>query len=202
MYDPNADIIEGRERVDLVTMKDANEVIAVQPAVRASIVSKLLDALDEADGGWEYAYLEINDETENARGFAYSWTLGAALRWDALLKYRLWTGSIDVESESVLERRRQRPCKGVYWGNLFGPEILARLGGKDAFIAEFEAAREEAHSDGAWLREMRNGGVFFTLSGELLDCWHVTASPLISFSPSLRMAVWLWDRLRNAGLLL
>lgn len=78
----------------------------------------------------------------------------------------------------------------------------SRLGGRDSFIAEFEAAGDDAGSDGDWLREMRNGGVFFTLSGELLDCWHVTASPLISFSPSLRMAVWLWDRLRNAGLLL
>lgn len=202
MYDPNADIVEGRQRVDVVVMKNMDEMTGLSPAMRNTVVKALVDTLDCDDNAWEYAYLEVSDETENARGFAFTWTLGSMLRWNDIVRYRLWTGSVDVESESVLNRRRQRPCKGVYWGNLFGPEILSRLGGKDAFIAEFEAAREEAHSDGAWLREMRNGGVFFTLSGELLDCWHVTASPLISFSPSLRMAVWLWDRLRNAGLLL
>lgn len=186
----------------MLLMKAAYEITEMSAARRHRFIDAVVDALEVGDDGWEYAYIEMNDETEHAMANGYNSMLGSSIRWNDAIRYRLWQPCVESEAEAVRERRRQRPCKGVYWGNLFGPEILARLGGKDAFIAEFEAARDEAGSDGAWLREMRNGGVFFTLSGELLDCWHVTASPLISFSPALRMAVWLWDRLRNAGLLL
>jgi hypothetical protein len=61
-------------------------------------------------------------------------------------------------------------ARGIYWGNYFGPKILARLGGRENFIGRYrEQARMNNGAPSAHLWEFTNG-VFVSLCLDPMAC--------------------------------
>jgi|GEM_PF-1447905 len=61
-------------------------------------------------------------------------------------------------------------ARGIYWGNYLGPKILARLGGREAFVSRYrEQAKFNDGSPSAHIWEFSNG-VFVSLSLDPLGC--------------------------------
>jgi len=188
-------------RAEMYVMKPAYEIHECSPEDRHEIINTFLDAIDVTDDRWDYAYFEIADETEHMFGRAYNGQLGNPIRWHDAVRYRLWQVASGDEFDLIEARRKRHPCKAVYWGNFFGQGILDRLGGKRAFLKDFNAARRTLLAEDAWHRSIHSG-VFVALSSDVLHSWYVTAPWLPPLSPHLRMAAWLWERLRSADLLL
>lgn len=66
--------------------------------------------------------------------------------------------------------KRKDQARGIYWGNYFGPAILARLGGREAFLTRFR--RQAQSADGrptVRIWEFTNG-VFVSLCMDPLGC--------------------------------
>lgn len=91
---------------------------------------------------------------------------------------------------------RRYKARGIFWGNLFGPSIVERLGGADAFGEEYE--RLEDRRDYDLISRQRDGSLLVTLCKSVGD-FRFPFRKLMP--PTLERAAWLYERLCEAKLM-
>ena len=134
----------------------------VEQAELEEIIGLMRRTLEIADRHCPYYGLVDLARPEDAHaGLVYSssWELSAPIsRW--------------VENQSWLYNgchKRDR-VRGIYWGNYFGKAILERLGGREQFVAAYQAKTRMADgSKDAQIWEFPNG-IFISLCLDPLGC--------------------------------
>lgn len=132
----------------------------------------------------KYGIIDVADSMETGIG---RW-LGASdqlyASFHRRLLRRLWAEEVG----------RKPKVLGVFWGNLFGPEMIERLGG----LAQLRAALHESSGSSYPIRECPNGGAIVLLSERVTDFMY----PRLGITwREFDRAAWLHRRLAMAGLL-
>jgi hypothetical protein len=137
-----------------------------------------------------FGLVDVAIPTDAFAGSVYgsAWPGNAPLaRW---VEQENWLWSISQKRDRV---------RGVYWGNYFGPEILLRLGGKEAFVEKFTSvARSHDGTPDAQCWSFANG-VFVSLCLNPQDCR--PGLPLGIDFAAQRNLQWLVRELGPAGVL-
>lgn len=134
----------------------------------------------------QYGVIDIADSMETGIGRWLGPTDQLYASFPRRLARRMWAREVRDGPKAI----------GVFWGNLFGPEMIKRMGGLSVIKREMRRMSGGRHPDP--VRECPDGGAIVTLSSKIADfmyphfgvCW-----------PQFDHAEWLHRRLAQAGLL-
>lgn len=111
-----------------------------------------------------------------------------------------WHRYVNLFAWQDAGRARLHLARGVYWGNLLGPEICAKIGDGVSFAKEFEAYCRSGvyHPQSATLDN--NNRLLLLLSDDPMDMVEVDGQDAKEWT--VGVAAWLQRRLREVGALL
>jgi hypothetical protein len=150
------------------------------------LVRRLVEHLADA-GGLYYALVHTALWLEDGAGLRYD--------FDGPLDGNL-SNQINCELWGRYGEKRREKVRGVYWGQYLSAQHLVRLGGRASFIKEYRDLVRKMPSGETFVREVGDG-VFVK----------VCENPM-NFSvfgldvPCDGTGAWLYERFRDAGLLL
>jgi len=142
-----------------------------------------------------YGLIDCGDRNEIAFGRHYSSALQACVRLPRKIEKHLWI---------IAGRDQVRYARGVFWGNLFGLDMVKRLGGADSLIEGFVHATTDSHNRDRERAELTakfdDGSVLLKLSPEVSPLYGFPGAALLD--GTVERGAWLYRKLAEARLLI
>ncbi len=157
-----------------------------QIAALRNVVHKFMSAV-VATACCTYALVDDGDVAETGRGWYYSLVNQSHINLQRQISRHVWTRS---------GPDRCYKARGVYWGNLLGPQMVSELGDVEKFVAEY--AEMDNPRDNDLIQQYEDGSMLVLISADPADVYR----PYVRMGwPMLDRAAWLYRRLAAARLL-